>query len=63
MKKLNWKQWTAIAIITIIIISLVVLHFIQPIVSYAFTEIMTVLGFVFGIVSGYLLNKNTVIKQ
>lgn len=63
MKNLNWKQWTAIGIITAVIIAIIVLHFVQPQVSFAFTEVVAVASFVVGGITGYLLKKNDVIKS
>lgn len=58
MKTLNWKQWTAIGITAAVVITGLVLHFVQPVVSYAFTEAMTLGGFLIGGVTGYLLKNN-----
>jgi len=63
MKKLNWQQWTAIGITAAVIITGVVLHLVQPTVSYAFTEIMTAGGFVLGGITGYLLKKNNIVNN
>ncbi len=63
MKKLTWQQWTAIGIIAAVIIAAVVLHLVQPQVSYAFFEIGAVVMFALGVVSGYLLKKNNVINE
>ena len=58
MKNWNWKQWTAFGLTVTVIIAGVVLHFVQPQVSYAFTEAMTAGGFVLGGVAGYMFAKN-----
>jgi hypothetical protein len=58
MKNWNWKQWTAFGLTVAVIIAGVVLHFVQPQVSYAFTEAMTAGGFVLGGVAGYMFAKN-----
>ena len=63
MKNLTWKQWTAFGIIIAIIITLLILHFVQPEVSYAFLEIATICAFIIGIVTGYLLKKTNIIKE
>lgn len=55
MKNWNWKQWTAIGIIAAVIIAAVVLHLVQPTVSYAFLEITAVVTFLLGLASGWLL--------
>lgn len=60
MKKLTWQQWTAIGIIAAVIIAAIVLHLVQPQVSYAFFEIGAVVTFALGVVVGYLLKKNIV---
>jgi len=59
---MTWKQWTAIGLTAAVIITGVVLHLVQPEVSYAFTEIVGACAFVLGGISGYLLKKNDVIK-
>ena len=63
MKKLTWQQWTAIGITAAVVITGVVLHFVQPQVSYAFTEAMTLGGFVLGGVAGYLLKKKNIVNE
>ena len=63
MKNWNWKQWTGFGIIVAALLTLVVLHFVQPQVSYAFTEAMTFGGVVVGFFSGYLLKKNNIINK
>ena len=55
MKKLTWQQWTAIGIILAVIITGVILHLVQPNVSFAFTEIIGLGAFVLGVISGYLI--------
>lgn len=57
MKNWTWKQWTAVGIIAAVVIAAVVLHFVQPVISYALAEAMTLGGFVLGGVSGYLISK------
>lgn len=54
MKNWTWKQWTAFGLTVAVIIAGVVLHFVQPQVSYAFTEAMTAGGFVLGGIAGYM---------
>jgi hypothetical protein len=58
MKNWTWKQWTAFGLTVAVIIASVVLHFVQPQVSYAFTEAMIAGGFVLGGVAGYMFAKN-----
>lgn len=57
MKKLTWQQWTAVGITAASIITVIILHLVQPEVSFAFTEIATGVGFVLGAVSGWLGSK------
>ena len=63
MKNWTWKQWTALGLIAAVVITLVVLHFVQPTVSYAFTEVMTAGGVAVGVLIGYLLKKNNIINK
>ena len=63
MKKLTWQQWTAIGIIAAVVIAGVVLHLVQPQVSYAFTELAVACAFVLGGVAGYLLKKNNIVNK
>lgn len=63
MKNWNWKQWTGFAILIAVIIAFVVLHFVQPVVSYAFMEFTCAGTFVLGFISGYLLNKTQKTEQ
>lgn len=57
MKNWNWQQWTALGIIAAVIIAAVVLHLVQPQVSYAYLEICAAVTFVLGGVAGWLLAK------
>jgi hypothetical protein len=57
MKNWTWKQWTALGITAAVIIALIVLHLVQPAVTYAFAEVMTACGFGVGAVVGYLFKK------
>lgn len=63
MKNLTWQQWTAIGIIAAVIIAAVVLHLVQPHVSYAFFEIGAVVMFVVGVLTGYLLKKKNIVNE
>lgn len=60
MKNWTWKQWTALGIIAAVVIAAVVLHFVQPVISYALAEAMTLGGFVLGGISGYLIKGKTI---
>lgn len=57
MKKLSWQQWTAIGIIAAIILTAIVLHLVQPQVSFAFTEIAGLATFAIGVLTGYFIGK------
>ena len=57
MKNWNWQQWTALGIIAAVIIAAVVLHLVQPQVSYAYLEICAAVTLVLGGVAGWLLAK------
>lgn len=59
MKNWNWKQWTAFGITAAIIIAGVVCHLVQPVVSYAYLEIVSAGTFVLGAAAGYLFGKKT----
>ena len=63
MKNWNWQQWTAIGIIAAVIIAAVVLHLVQPQVSYAFFEIGALVMFVVGVLTGYLLKKKNIVNE
>lgn len=54
---MTWQQWTAIGIALAVIITAVVLHLVQPAVSFAFTEIIGAGAFVLGAVCGYLFKN------
>lgn len=55
MKK--WQKWTAIGISAAVVIALVVLHFVQPEVSYAYLEAAAFVSFLLGGTAGYLACK------
>lgn len=63
MKKLTWQQWTAIGITAAVLITGVVLHLVQPAVSYAWLEVTAVGTFILGGVAGYLLKAKNIIKK
>lgn len=63
MKNWTWKQWTAIGIIAAVIITGIVLHLVQPAVSYAWLEAVATGTFVLGGVTGWLLKKNNIINK
>lgn len=59
MKNWNWKQWTALGISVAIVLTCVILHLVQPTITYAFAEVMTLVGAVAGFVAGYLFKRDT----
>ena len=59
MKKWTWKQWTAFGLIIAVILACIILHLVQPTVTYAFAEVMTFVGTLVGAVAGYLFKRNT----
>lgn len=56
-KNFSWQQWTGVALFVAVVVTLIVLHFVQPTVSYALTEAFTCCGFLVGLVSGFLVAK------
>lgn len=63
MKNWTWKQWTALGIIAAVVIAAVVCHLVQPAVSYAWLEVVAVVTFALGVVTGYLLKKNNIVNN
>ena len=61
MKNWNWKQWTSFGIVAALLITIIVLHLVQPQITYSFAELMTFIGAVVGFVAGYLFKRD--IKQ
>lgn len=57
MKKWNWKQWTAFGIVIAVIITIIVLHIVQPVMSFAWTELFAACSFIVGCVTGYLFKQ------
>ena len=57
MKKWTWKEWTALGIVVAVIIAAVVCHLVQPVVTYAWLELISGGTFVLGGVAGYLIGK------
>lgn len=62
MKNFTWKQWTAIGVIAAVVITLIVLHLVQPVITFAWTEVFCAGSFILGGVAGYLIKKD-IIKQ
>ena len=57
MKNWNWKQWTAFALVVLIIVGEVVLVFVQP-CSSLYVDIASVFAFI----AGWLTDKHVEIK-
>lgn len=57
MEKWTWKQWTSMVLIILTILSCVIMHLVQPQVSYAFAETMTLIGVIVGFIAGYLFKR------
>lgn len=62
-KDWTWKQWTALGVVAAVIIAAVVCHLVQPKVTYAWLEAVSLGTFVLGGVCGYLLKKNNIINK
>ena len=58
MKNWTWKRWTALGVTAAVIIVLVILHLVQPAISFALTEVFCAVSFALGGVTGYLLKKD-----
>lgn len=56
---MNWKKWVAVGIAAAIVITGIVMHLVQPTISYAWTELIAAGTFVGGAVAGYLFGKNS----
>ena len=54
----SWKFWVVFGITAAVIIAAVVCHLVQPQVSYAWLEGVSLCTFVLGGVAGYLICKN-----
>lgn len=63
MKQWTWKQWTALGLTFAVVIAAVVCHLVQPVVSYAWLEMVSLVTFILGGVTGYLLKKNDIVKS
>lgn len=60
---MNWKKWTAIGIAVAIVITGIVLHLVQPTISFAWTELMCTGTFIGGGIAGYLFGKNNPVVE
>lgn len=52
-----WKKWLVVAIVALIIIAIVVLHLVQPKITYAFAEVLIAIAFIIGGVAGWFVCK------
>lgn len=57
LKGFNWRKWLVIGIIAAVVIAILVLHLVQPKITYAFAEVMSFLTFVAGGVAGWFIGK------
>jgi hypothetical protein len=60
---MNWKKWTAIGITVAVVATGIILHLVQPTISFAWTELMCACAFIAGGVSGYLAKGHIVKKN
>ena len=63
MKNWTWKQWTALGIIAAVVIAAVVCHLVQPVVSYAWLELVSGCTFALGGAAVYLFGKKDPVKK
>ena len=61
MKNWTWKQWTSLALVLATVLACFIMHLVQPTISYAFAEVMTLFSAVVGFVAGYLFKRD--VKQ
>ena len=61
MKNWTWKQWTSLGLVIATLLTCVIMHLVQPTITYAFAEVMTLVGAIIGFVAGYLFKRD--IKQ
>ncbi len=54
---MNWMKWVGIGIAAAIVITGIVLHILQPTISFAWTELFCAGSFVGGGLAGYFLGK------
>lgn len=59
---MNWKKWTAIGVSAAVVIAIIVMHLVQPKITYAWAEVMCFVTFVAGAVVGYLA-KGHIVKK
>lgn len=63
LKKLTWQQWTSIGVIVAFAVIFIILHLVQPSISFAFAELFAIGTFVGGFASGYLFSKRIKIED
>jgi len=58
----NWKLWLVVAVVAAIIIAAVVCHLVQPKVTYAWLEMVSIFTFALGCAAGALVDNYLVKK-
>ena len=58
MKNWTWKQWTSLALIVVTVLTCFIMHLVQPTITYAFAEVMTLIGAIIGFIAGYLFKRD-----
>ena len=58
MKTWTWKEWTGFGLVAALIIAIVVLHFVQPVVSYTLLEFACCGIGIITFVTDYLFGKS-----
>lgn len=61
MKNWTWKQWTSLGLVLATVLVCFIMHLVQPTITYAFAEVMTLFGAIVGFVAGYLFKRD--VKQ
>lgn len=59
MKNLNWKQWTGIGVIAAVVIIFVIMHLVQPQLSYAWHECIYAISFILGAFASYMVCRKS----
>lgn len=60
---MNWKKWLAVGITAAVVITGIILHLVQPTISFAWTELICACTFVAGVAVGYLAKGHIVRKN
>ena len=58
MKTWTWKEWTALCLVAALVIAIIVLYFVQPVVSYALLEFACCGTGIIAFIAGYLFGKS-----